>query len=55
MRWFRRHPCEHPEPREITAQVSVTDADGNVRAVAVASAVVICEHWEQEGMADDGA
>lgn len=55
MRWFRRHPCHHPEPREVELQVVITGADGNVRAVRVARTVVICEHWEAEGMADDGA
>jgi hypothetical protein len=51
MRWHRRRPCDHPEPREIVVQVVITDAAGNVRAVREAATWITCEHWE----AEDGA
>jgi hypothetical protein len=48
MRWHRREPCDHPEPREVTVEAVITDADGNVRAVRSATVPVICEHWYRE-------
>ena len=45
--WHRRHFCEHPEPRQVTVQVVITDAAGDVRAVESRSTWVACEHWER--------
>lgn len=45
--WHRREHCDHPEPRRVTATVVITDAAGNVRAVAQRSTWVSCEHWER--------
>lgn len=47
MNWHRRHPCDHPAPRRVVVQVVITDAAGNVRAVAEAGTWIACEHWQQ--------
>lgn len=48
MAWHRHPECDHPLPAETIVTVTITDADGNVRAVREAAVLIQCGHWYWE-------